>query len=67
MKIIDQHGNFIQDRYDHDKKITNYEEKIEHMINYGYGSITIDGLSISYEDTAMIDGDRYVYVNVERV
>ena len=63
--ILDQNGKFIQDRYENDTKITNYEEKINHMLNNGYGSIKIDGLCVHYEDTDMIDGDRYVYVNVE--
>ena len=63
--VLNQHGKFIQDIYQFETKITNYEEKINHMLNNGYGSIKIDGLCVSYEDTAMIEGDRYVYVNVE--
>ena len=38
--------------------------KVEHMLEYVYGSIEVDGKLVSYIKDTIIDGDRIVSVEV---
>ena len=52
--VINQYGKYID-------TIT---QKVEHMIEHGYGSIEVDGKLVSYIEYTIIDGDRIVSVEV---
>ena len=67
MKILNQHNKYITDKYDHGTKLTHYEDKVQHMISNGYGSIIIDGHKVCLEDTYEADGEEYILVNVEGI
>ena len=64
MKILTTDGNYINEKYNHEKQITNYEEKVAHMVNNGYGSIDIDGVRVAYEDYYEVNGEPHVVVKV---
>ena len=64
MKILTTDNKYIQDRYVHDKKVTNYVDKIMHMVELGFGSIQIDDRIVSYDSEYEVDGERYIVVHV---
>ena len=64
MKIVTTDNKYIQDRYVHDDRVTNYEEKIQHMVDNGYGSIQIEDKMVSYDSEYEVDGERFVVVHV---
>lgn len=56
MKVLNQHNKYIIDKH--------IIEKIEHMLEFGYGSITINNTIASYSHEVEVDGERIVFINV---
>ena len=57
--VINQHDNYITDEA--------IVEKVLHMVEFGYGSITIGGLVASYNDCQIVEDERVIFINVEKL
>ena len=56
MKVLNQHGKYIIDK--------DIITKVEHMINNGYGSITINNTIAAYDGDTEVDGEKIVFIKV---
>ena len=63
MTFINQHKKYIVNQANHPlyKDITT---KLEHMMNNGYGSITINNTIAAFDHEVEIDNERIVFINV---
>jgi len=56
LKVLNQHGKYIIDK--------DIITKVEHMINNGYGSITINNTIAAYDGDTEVDGEKIVFIKV---
>ena len=63
MTFINQRNQYIVNQANHPlyKDITN---KLEHMVNNGYGSITINNTIAAFDHEVEVEGERIVFINV---